>query len=501
MKKLLLVVTLLLALTLLAGCGETNNNQVTPPAPDGKCAIVTEFDAQKGTISVVNSAGEAVTYCEKGEVVTITVTPAEGKQLSAFTINGKEMALNEKNQISLQVNGNFNVSASFGDVTVVYTRATDPILEERRQLADKVAREIAGTLFTYDKDYTYTLHGKSTTLKAGQLYRGLPYSNRGSSSVHAFLNASVGTDELGAYIIGGDAFAESAQWDYIYGNSCADLVYWAWSAFSNDFSFRWVEESTPLRGALPLGNWSYDKDKYGSTTDMCNQYGTEVIFDGYSQLLMGDAMLTHEPYPVGGHLILVTDNHIEYNRDGTINGDYSYVIYHDQNGYMDNCGVEIDGEFYEALSTTCLDTKSSYNSLFKKGYLPVTCEALLDPKYQVEEVKYEDSKAGSLNADAVLDGTITCNYYMSDLEMTITDEKGNVVQQVARISHERDHKSYDVADFGVPQVKEANTHLKLYPANDCIDVDALSAGKYHCTLIVYTIKGGEQVVRDFDFTV
>ncbi len=501
MKKLLLIITLVLALALLAGCNNNSAPSTNPSVPDGKCAIHTEFDAQKGAISVVNAAGEAITYCEKGEVVTITVTPAEGKELNQFTINGKAMELNDKGQISLQVNGDFNVSAFFGDVTVVYSRATDPVLEERRQLADKVAREIAGTLFTYDKDYTYTLHGKSTTLKAGQLYRGLPYSNRGSSTVHAYLNASVGTDELGAHIIGGDAFGESAQWDYIYGNSCADLVYWAWSSFSNDFSFRWVEESTPLRGALPLGNWTYDEDKYGSTTAMCNQYGTEILFDGYSQLLMGDAMLTHEPYPVGGHLILVTDNHVEYNRDGTINGDYSYVIYHDQNGYMDSCGVEIDGEYYEAYTTTCLDTKSSYNSLFKKGYLPVTCEALLDPKYQVEEVKYEDSLAGSLNADAVLDGTITCNYYLSDLEMTITDASGNVVQQAFRISHEADHKSYNVADFGVLQVKETNTYLKLYPADDIIDVDALSAGKYHCTLTAYTIKGGEQVVRDFDFTV
>ncbi len=500
MKKLLLIITLVLAMALLVGCN--NNSSTTPPVPDGKCAIQTDFDAQKGTISVVNAAGEAITYCDKGEIVTITVTPNEGKQLDAFAVNGKEMELNEKGQISLQVNGNFNVSAAFGDVTAVYSRATDPVLEQRRQLAEKVAREIASTVITFDKDYTYTLHGKATTLKAGQYYRGLPYSNRASSTVHAFMNATVDTDENGVPIIGGDAFVD--EWDYIYGNSCADMVYWAWSAFSNDFSFRWVEESVEAKGCIPLGNWSYDGDIYLTTMDICEEYGKEVIFDGYSQFLMGDAALNHTAQggrAVGGHLILVADNHVEYNRDGTINGDYSYIIYHDQNGYFEDCEVEIDGELYPALSCTCLDAKISYNSLYNLGYLPVTCEALLDPKTVGPEVKFEDTHAGKLSYDALLEGTITCNYYMSDIKMVITDESGNVVQEAFRISHEQNHKDYKMADLGILQVKETSTYHKLYPEYDVIEPQALKAGKYHCTVTVFTIKGGEQVVRDFDFTV
>ncbi len=504
MKKFLFVVTLLLTLALLAGCGKTtaNNKNSNPPVPDGKCAIITDFDAQKGTVSVVNAAGQPVTYCEKGEVVTITITPAEGKQLDVFTINGKEIALNENGQITLRVNGNFNVSASFGDVTVVYSRATDPILEERRQLADKVAREIAGTVITFDKDYTYTLHGKSTTLKAGQYYRGLPYSNRASSSVHAFMNATVDTNENGVPIIGGDAFVD--EWDYIYGNSCADLVYWAWSAFYNGFTFRWVEETIQAKGGIPLGNWSFDGERYLTTMDICEEYGKEVIFDGYSQFLMGDAALNHAAdgtRALGGHLILVADNHVEYNRDGTINGDYSYILYHDQNGYFDDCQVEIDGELYPALSCTCLDAKISYNSLYNLGYLPITCEALLDPKEVGPEVAFQDNYANNLTYDSLLKGTITCNYYMSDIKMVITDESGNVVQEAFRISHEMNHKDYKMEDLGILQVKETNTYHELYPEHNVIEPETLKAGKYHCTVTVFTIKGGEQVVRDFDFTV
>ncbi len=479
--KVLLIATLVLAIFALAGCG------------GGKCKVTITNDDAAGSIMVADIEGNLVAECEKGTELYVYVDTVGNNILDTLTINGEDVKDQlEDGMLAVQANGKLNIAATY------YDRATDPVLEERREMADAAVREMVNTVFTYDKDYTYTLMFKPYEIKAGQYYRGLPYSNYSNTTLHSFMAAGTGEyDENGVYIMGGDKFVN--RWELILGNSCADLVYWAWSTFGNSFSFRYVSETTQKRGALRLGDYVYDRDIYVDTKVVCADNGYDVMFDSYALLLKGDAAMNH--FDGAGHAIFIAGNVVEYMPDGSIDPDSSYIIYHDQNGAYMDCEVEVNGKTYPALTSTCLDAKKSYSQMFAQGYLPVTCLELIDRDAPVEEVEFTDSET-TLNKSSVLKGIIKCNYYMSDYKMTITDKSGNVVQEAFRHSNEQNHKDFDVELFKSLRQENCDQNFDQYGKTDKIDVNALPAGEYHCTLTIYTIKGNqEHVVRDFDFTV
>ncbi|MBP3313209.1 MAG: hypothetical protein J6K84_00920 [Oscillospiraceae bacterium] len=498
MKKITLLIVMLLCIAMLASCGE--KPATTPPADDnvavsGDCTITVDNDDSKGSIAFTDAEGKTMASCKKGDTVTITVTPKVDYAVKSFTINGKELALNN-GSITLQVNGNFQIATTYEEVT--YTRATDPILEERRNKAEASMRAFCSTLFVYDRDLPYAARGADHSMVKDTIYRGVPYNN-GNISLEGYLNY-VKTTENGINYMDTDRFVD--RYGMMMGGSCADAVYWAWSEISDSLTFRWASESSPNRGCLIVGDWTYHgATEYGDTHAIVAENGTEVMFKSYAQLLKADG-ISFQNKGAGAHIAMIVENHIEYNADGTINGDYSYVTYHDTNGYTIDVEVELpDGEVVTAKSTTQVDCKASYNILFSRGYVPITILELVDRNKEVTSTKVEDSKAGELNADNVLKGVISCNYYMDYHTMVITDKAGNVVQKAVRQSYEMNHKDFDVKNFGNMYFDDNKDVYELYVGDDKIDLDALSAGTYHCTLTSHIGNGEEIVVRDFDFTV
>lgn len=76
--------------------------------------------------------------------------------------------------------------------------------------------------------------------------------------------------------------------------------------------------------------------------------------------------------------------------------------------------------------------------------------------------------------------------------MIITDASGQEVQK-ATVSTSRDsYRNFNMRKF-VTDIPET--------VRGSLDLEALEAGTYHCTLVCRLTTGEEFTVRDFDFTV
>lgn len=493
MKKSVLKIALLIALCVLVcalvGCGKANKLIITNDETMG--VIHTVENVKKAELGDVFAPAEEY---EEGTVLNLAVVTNGNYFIDAVKVNGAEVEVNN-NIFEVTVSGETKLDITYFD------RASDPVLQERRDMAEKYMRSMMDTLFMYDKDYTYTLHFKPYTIKAGQLYRGLPYSNYTNNSLEGYTANTLYVDENGIHHMGGDPYSV-ARFEMTLGNNCCDMVYWAWSQFANSFTFRFVNETTYAKGAIKLGNYEMSRSTYVDTKLTCSENDYEVMFDAYSRILKGDAGMNY--FNGGGHAIMFVENHTEYLDDGSIDADRSYVTYHDQNGAYKECTVTVGGEEVTALSSGLLDKKVSYSWLFTNGYLPVTCQELIDPS-PIEDLVITDTIAASdLNFSNLLKGSISSNnYYMSHFTMTITDEAGNVVQKALRQGNEGNvnNTNFDMELFASQLQFSTDQTAPQYTEANTIRVKDLAPGKYHCVVTAFVPKDGELVVRDFDFTV
>ncbi len=526
MKKILLFATLLCALLLVA-CGEKPATS-TPAADDpdgnvavsGDCTITVENDDAKGAITFTDADGKTMTSCKKGDTVTITVSPTMGYEVKSFTVSGKELALNN-GAITLRVNGDFQISVAYEEIT--YTRETNPILQARRNTVVEHAAHIVGDYFIYteNKEILPSDLGENGIrftegygIQNSIVYRGMPY-NLGLTSLQALKLDSIGTldgtvDGEFCTVTKIDNSNYINKWYTMYGASCADVVLYSWAQVSGKLTISAATEMTPEKGSAKIGEYTatvhgnacandckcrtsapHLVGTYVDTKADCDLNTRETMFAAYSLLLPADACTS------GAHAILITDVEIAYNTDGSINGDYSYVLYHDTYGAANNTGLvmEIDGAEYEVYSSCSYNGRKTFNKLFDEGYLPVTCPRLLSA-----EEEYTPEVTDSVkNADAtnMFKGIISANSPISHVVMTITDKDGNVVQKAVRFW--TDNTTFHVEELQ-SRYHEWCGPSAIFTEENTIRLGSLPAGDYHCTLTVSLCNGYETNLRDFDFT-
>ncbi len=482
MKKLLVVLTVLLCVCLLAGCG--------------KCKVTITADDTMGSVMVADVNGNLVSECEKDTVLYVYVEPTGVNAVKSVTINGQEVELDKDGMVSVQATGNLKVNVDF--FNPYEERANSTVLAERRDIVEANMRENCNTLFMYDKDLPHQRAGRDHSLYGNTLYRGVPYNN-GNISFDGYMNYVKEVDETtGIYHMDTSYFID--QYGCLLGNNCADAVYWAWSEISDTISLRYAAETTARKGIIYVGGWEYDRDVYVDTPTILVENGVDKMNECYALLLKGDGIVFQKNG--GGHLALIAENHVVRKDDGTIDDTKSYVIYHDTNGaYYDVEVTLANGETATAKSACVVDGKLTYGALFNMGYLPVTIPELMYESEAVDPIEWSDTEAGNLSKATVVKGVIECNYYMDYHTMVITDKAGNVVQEAVRQSHEQNHKDFDLAGFKTLEHDDCGLGYKLYTANDVIKVNDLPAGEYHCKLTSHISNGEEIVVRDFDFTV
>lgn len=392
------------------------------------------------------------------------------------------------------------------------TGTDEEILQKRRDIVEAEMRRMTSLLWTPSEDIVYTLNSKSMgiemdlqtepdkviTLKAGRIYQGLPYTH-GSGSGYSFLSLASGQDEKGVYTISGldtqRLSGNTSTRDLCrsrLGNDCADAVFWSWAQVSSSINFELTNFMTEYYGCLKVGDYDCDLIKYtGSTKDFCKNNGDQRMYKAYSQLQKGDAMVLYTSSS-GGHAVMVTDVHIE-EADGVIDGANSYVTILEQtSGNLKKEKTYFDETLGQEVYIACgVDVQWSFETIFGKGYLPVTCKELVDPSPRPEET-LKDSVT-QVTRENILGGTLESNYRISSVTVTVTDSKGKTVQQATCYGRQEEMFAFNVARITNKQEQAV--------MDGSVDFSTLSPGSYHCTLTCRLSTGREMVFRELDFTV
>lgn len=369
----------------------------------------------------------------------------------------------------------------------------EEILAQRRDTVEAQMRHMMGMLWTPAEDITYRHNDYDFTLQKGRVYRGMPYSH-GSGSGYSWLQYATGQDENGVYTISIDGkllTGESGQEARI-SNDCADAVFWAWASVANSITFPYTQKMSTFTGCIKVGDYQWDDmGKFdGSTKPILQANGEQVMFKAFGQLQKGDGMVLYTKSS-GGHAVMVCESVVVMDGD-RIDGEKSYVRILEQ----ESAGLNAEETYYEALIdgkcyVACgYDEIWTFNTIYNKGYLPITCKELIDPA-PLQEQKVEDSITDP-SEENMFRGQLTANYRISHATYTVYDAQGSAVRQLTCFGREESMFKMDMYRF--------NDILEMEYAQGSLDLESLPGGTYKCVLTCQISTGSIFEVRSFDIT-
>ena len=358
----------------------------------------------------------------------------------------------------------------------------EQILEDRRETVVEYMRSMLTVMWRVDEDIDYVnWEGASFTIKAGLIYRGIPYTTA-SGTVASFLEFAEKQDEKGVYVMTelNSEVLNGTTLTARVGTDCSGAVFTAYSQIgaSVDCKATSTRNMCEDAGYIKVGEYESHPSDLGLNAII---NGPEVMSAAYAQLKKGDILVSN------GHVRMVTDVSVTYDQNGKIDMWRSFVTVLEQSRSLTRSGTD------ESLGETVyqyggVDQKYLFDSLYAKNYLPYTCKELIDPS--TVEAPYVVDSEKEHTADNMLSGRISSNWCIDAVTVTIMDEIDTVVQQVTgRVRRKMNHE-YDLQQL----VTDAPGAVL-----GRIDLSELDAGNYRCTVVCRLTTGQEFVVRDFGF--
>ena len=267
----------------------------------------------------------------------------------------------------------------------------------------------------------------------GYVYGGVPYISTGSGNIYRMMEVydeATGTINVTNYQSAASSLA----------NACSGGAGWAWQRVINSADISWSWSLTQNNGCLRIGPYTYSDERQNfnealykgddrfTAKEVVLANGEQMMYESYAAALPGDG-LTHP-----GHVRMVSIAPVVVrNADGTINGKESYLCYCDQVLYVTELHhrrTQSDGTVYNAQGG--VDVKISFADLYKTYYIPFTFKEFhgLDP---VEDGSATLGLTGaSVTTDDLKKATLTANYAISDVFITVTSPTGEQLFRLPR---------------------------------------------------------------------
>ena len=387
----------------------------------------------------------------------------------------------------------------------------EALLQNRRDAAEKYMRSMATFPWRATQDLTWTIKHEITTeeqvaeyalekqplaIRAGRLYQGVPYSYSGCSP-YTFFKFLKGKDEKGY------PAEEGLHWRNLnggakstgrIGNDCSSSVQQSWMFIGANFTPAGTGMMVPPLGYIPVGSYKNDYAQYEDTTRIANENGKDVMFEAYTCLQKADAIVRRADG--AGHTMMITAVYVVRDEQGVIDGANSYVtVLHQNTSKLKEEVHEYNKTFGEDVYFTFgIDDKYTFDELLEKGYLPVSCDVLVDPNAAPKKVWIKDSVT-DYSFDNILEGVFSSNQPMSFVNIRITNDRGDEVG---------DQTCFYIRQSETDEFKFPMSQFITEPAFDKLgelNLQNLTPGTYHCTHTMTDLLGKKHIMRDFDFII
>ena len=380
-----------------------------------------------------------------------------------------------------------------------HAQTEEEILAQRRDKVYNTMMDMATFMWRATEDMTYYFATSEVTIKAGRLYRGMPYTHA-RGTLASFMEYAGEANEKGEHDMVGitsEMFDGGSQHARL-GNDCSGAVSVAYATVSSTTKNVGASTVTVNKGYIPVGIYTPDPASNSNGVQICIDNGEQVMYQSYAMAQRADIV------SCSSHSMMVQAVDVVYAEDGTIDGELSTVtVVHQTPDLIRDNRYYTEGPYSEAeygervYRTFRIDEPKTFKGLFDSGYMPYTCKELIDAS-AVPEVQITDTETQH-SFETIVSGTIKANRLIDCVTMTITDEAGNVVQQGTARGYRANavgtnwDMNYDLSMLRYESPMKMSGHLNL---------NQLGAGNYHCQLDVRVMSGETmEKVRDFDFTV
>lgn len=303
---------------------------------------------------------------------------------------------------------------------------SDKVKEVRNKVVDAMYRQCT-VQWRVEKDLTHSCTCQMTTChgvySTEYTYVGMPYNHK-AASVKRFNYA---LDDDGTLADWTYDLASFDGFDIYIGTDCSGAVQTAWWSVSNTTNMRATDQIMPAygNGTIAVGDYKCDFKMTKQVRDGVNTLYTaeyleandeQTIYESYADTHPGDGIINR--VAAGGHTRMIASEPVVIrDQAGKINPTYSYVICHEQGGYV-----------VDEVNMVCTfgkhDWKYTFAALYDTAYLPFTCEELITGEVEPVEVKLE---GGCDGYGGMFNGTVTANYHLDAVTLTIVDSDGNTV--------------------------------------------------------------------------
>ena len=385
-KKLILLLSALLALSVLAACGNADKPGTSTTAP---------------TTSVPK---ETTTVSRYESVDTYQALPnhLSWEQVNKFPVVNESMTI-----------------------------------DEARKLCVDFFRYAKTALWIPDNDMEFIKNasGSQDEMGEGKVYGGLPYVGVASGNIYRLMDYM--DPDTGVMNIKNAVF-EDEQYDgwKTFGNQCSIGAYWGWGRAINSANYRWTQNCLVINKMPRVGPYTYDdglkvlsaKEDAVNTVKILKDNGTEMMYKSYAEIIAGDGLVY---YTTAGHVIMAaTDAHVEYKADGTtIDPDKSFITIIDQGQTWLEDGVAEDGTVFTYKGG--VDVKKTFTQLYKGNYMPFTFLEFLGQDPLESSKTLFSHKADEITTTQLFSSSVESNYGISDIYAVVYDEDGNEVYRHA----------------------------------------------------------------------
>lgn len=279
--------------------------------------------------------------------------------------------------------------------------------------------------FIPDQNYNYTVEsqGLKRTLEKGKLTGGIPYITVGHGNLYRIMDyydSETGILNMSPFLA-----------DYkVLGNACSGGASYGWARCINSVTkFQWTWGMTHANGFLKVGPYEYDltlksigqnEGDYG-TPEIVAKNGKQVMFESYAATHKADGIVNT------GHVRMIAEEPIVVkNEDGTINGEKSFLVCHDQICYNTKAEkyqrTQSDGTTYHIAGGN--NWKYSFNELVGTNYIPFTFAEFLGTDPVEESVITFSHTAPTATVFDLNNAVVGANYIISDVYFKVKDANG-----------------------------------------------------------------------------